>query len=73
MCFMKSFSSQDVHVNFIGNRAVLSGAAIFASDMGVCSWIGVEFTKNITTIFGKQPPKIEELSPFYYRLVSNWS
>ena len=56
-------------MNFIGNRAVLSGAAIFASDIGVCSWIGVDYDKNITTIFGEQPQEIEELSPFYYRSV----
>lgn len=67
--FLTSLPSQDVNITFVGNRALLSGAAIFASDLQVCSWIGTDYPKYITTIFGEQPQEIEDLSPFHYKLV----
>ena len=58
--------SKNVTISFIANTARLSGAAIFASDMQQCAWLG-DNTTNDSLIF--HPP--EGLpSPFIYQLVT---
>lgn len=66
---------ENVSITFSGNHAELSGAAIYASDMGLCRWIGNEFTnaENLTNIFREPPEAIADLSPFLYRYVIDWN
>ena len=64
------FFQQNVNISFIENKAGLSGAAIFASDLLLCQWIGNEYANGgdkISTIFGNLPEEIADMSPFYYR------
>lgn len=58
-----------MNINFVGNQAWQSGAAIFASDLRLCNWIGNEYTdQSDYNIFGDQPEKIAALSPFHFEL-----
>ena len=60
----------NVSISFLGNHADFSGAAIYASDMRLCRWIGNEYasTGNETrNIFDEPPPDIAHLTPFTYR------
>ena len=58
--------SQNVNISFINNTARLSGAAIYASDMQQCGWLGNNYTTSTSLIF--DPP--EDLpTPFYYECV----
>ena len=61
-----------MNIAFIQNKAGLSGAAIYASDMQFCRWNGNEFPNrgdNATIIFGNLPQEIAQQSPFYYEYV----
>ena len=64
LCFSISwcFPPQNVNIKFINNTARISGAAIYASDMQRCTWLGNVSSDN-STIF-KLPEGIK--SPFYY-------
>ncbi|XP_019851702.1 PREDICTED: uncharacterized protein LOC109581757 [Amphimedon queenslandica] len=53
---------ENVNIKFINNTARISGAAIYASDMQRCTWLGNVSSDN-STIF-KLPKGIK--SPFYY-------
>ena len=52
-------------ISFINNTARLSGAAIYASDMQQCSWLG-NYTTDSSLIF-TLPAELAHLSPFQYR------
>ena len=53
-------------VRFIGNTARLSGAAIYASDLRRCSWLGNEYTNDTSLIF-TPPPNLT--TPFVFEYV----
>ncbi len=55
--------TQNVSIRFINNTARLSGAAIYASDMQQCGWLG-NLTTTTSLIFN---PDLVDNSPFYYR------
>ena len=57
-----------VSVTFINNSAGLGGAAIYASDLRLCSWVGNDYPLDNFTIF-KLPEEIAHLSPFHYNYV----
>lgn len=64
--------TKDVSITFSGNRAELSGAAMYASDMQLCRWIGNEYASTgleTGTIFQDPPKEIAHLSPFIYRYI----
>lgn len=54
-----------VSINFINNSAALSGGAIYASDLRLCSWVGNDYPIYEYTIF-ELPSDIAHLSPFKY-------
>ncbi|KAL5515915.1 hypothetical protein EMCRGX_G001160 [Ephydatia muelleri] len=60
---------KNVSINFIKNRALLSGAAIYASDMRFCTWLSNYSSTNLllnnSTIF-KLPQELSKLNPFYF-------
>ncbi|CAI7990699.1 hypothetical protein GBAR_LOCUS524 [Geodia barretti] len=56
---------EDVAISFINNTARLSGAAIYASDMQQCSWLG-NFTTDTSLIF-TLPTELADRSPFLYK------
>ena len=58
--------SKNVTISFIRNTARLSGAAIFASDMQQCGWLGENTTDN-SLIFN---PPAGLPSPFTYKWVT---
>ena len=60
-----SLQKAGVSINFINNTAGLKGAAIYASDLRLCSWIGNDYPTDEYTIF-ELPKEIEHLSPFLY-------
>ena len=51
---------------FINNTARLSGAAIYASDMQQCGWLGSNHTTSDSLIF-TLPEELQAKSPFQYR------
>ena len=55
---------QNVTIKFIENRARLSGAAIFSSDMQQCGWLGNIFTQENSLIFAP-PDDMREMFPDY--------
>ena len=58
------FPFQGVSVSFKFNTARLSGAAIYASDLRRCSWLGNNFTDGTSLIFN--PPDNIPHSPFNF-------
>ena len=64
-----SYPPQNVTIHFINNKARISGAAIYASDMQQCSWLGENFTNTSGTFFIFDPPNGSD-SPFHYKYVS---
>jgi len=57
---------QDVRIRFINNTAGVSGAAVHASDMLQCGWLGL-YTTDESTIFNYPENVSENVSnPFYY-------
>jgi len=60
-----------VTVEFRNNKARLSGASIFASDMQQCSWLGSNYTQENTLIFNPPQELLNSFPsyPFKYRLV----
>ena len=59
-----------VSITFINNSAGLSGAAIYASDLRLCSWVGNDYPIDLYTIF-ELPQEIAHLSPFSYMYVNS--
>ncbi len=62
------FSFQNVTINFYNNTARLSGAAVYASDMQLCSWLGPQLTTDQSIIFN-YPDNVTVTPPFHYRCV----
>ena len=63
---------QNVNITFSNNQADLSGAAIYATDIQLCRWIGNDYVaidSENTTIFGRLPDEIASQSPFHYKYV----
>ncbi len=72
-CLLSFLHLQNVSISFIGNKAGMSGAAMFASDMQLCQWNGNDYEsrgENSTYIFGDLPDEIAHLSPFHYEYES---
>lgn len=67
-CLVHDF--QNVTVSFYNNSARLSGAAVYASDMQLCSWLGPELT-TVTgqSIIFNYPDNLTVTPPFQYRCV----
>ena len=66
-CLLNFISLQraGVSINFINNTAGLKGAAIYASDLRLCSWIGNDYPTDEYTMF-ELPREIQDQSPFLY-------
>ena len=64
-CLSTSLQRAGVSINFINNTAGLKGAAIYASDLRLCSWIGNDYPTDEYTIF-ELPREIQHQSPFLY-------
>ena len=62
------FYFQNVNVSFINNTARLSGAAIYASDLRRCSWLGNNYTNDTSLIF-RPPENLSNSTPFYFEYV----
>ncbi len=58
---------EKVSISFVGNRAGLSGAALYASDLQLCRWIGNSYTINESQSIFLLPEEIAHLSPFHYK------
>ena len=55
-------------MSFINNTARLSGAAIYASDLRRCSWLGNEYTNDTSLIF-RPPENLSNSTPFLFEYV----
>lgn len=60
------FLIQNVSVMFLNNSAGLSGAAIYASSMHQCAWLGSNYSSDAKNIF-LLPNEIAEQSPFWFK------
>ncbi len=59
---------QGVNIHFINNTARLSGAAIYASDMQRCSWLGNDHADLENTVIFKPPANINLRTPFKFEV-----
>ena len=57
-----------MNVSFINNTARLSGAAIYASDLRRCSWLGNNYTDDTSLIF-RPPEDLSNSTPFLFEYV----
>ena len=57
---------QNVSVKFLNNSAGVSGAAIYASSMHQCAWLGSKHSSDAKNVF-LLPNEIAHQSPFYFK------